>query len=92
MSYTPIAVLKNTMDNILEYISRLGFLAEVRWPSNNLRVTVTDGSLTIGSGTVTIVNQVTNQANIGGYNASPQIPALQNIEATLWNIDNIIIS
>ena len=92
MSYTPIGVLKTTMDTILEYVSRLGFLAEVRWPANNLRVTVTDGSLTIGSGTVTIVNQVTNQANIGGYNAASQIPALQNIEATLSNIDNIIIS
>ncbi len=98
MAYTPIGVLKTTMDTILEYVSRLGFIAEVRWPANNLRVTVTDGSVTIGSGTVTTVTTVTtvgtltNQTNIGGYNAASQIPALQNMEATLANIDNIIIS
>lgn len=30
MAYTPIGVLKTTMDTILEYVSRLGFIAEVR--------------------------------------------------------------
>jgi hypothetical protein len=92
MAFTPIATLKNTMENILEYVSRLGFLAEVRWPANNLRVTVTDGTVTVWSGTVTTVTTLSNQTSMWGYAANSQIPALQNMEATLANIDNIIIS
>ena len=93
MSYQPLWNLKNTLENILEYVSRIAPLANVFWTNADIRVTPTwtvgiSWSLT----TVTTVNTVTNQTNIGWYWAQNQIPALMNMETTLGNIDNICIS
>lgn len=93
MSYQPLWILKNTLDNILEYISRFWQLANVFWTNADIRVTPTwtvgiSWSLT----TVATVTTVTNQTNIGWYWAQNQIPALMNMETTLGNIDNIYIS
>ena len=96
MSYQPLWTLKNTLENILEYISRFWQLANVFWTNADIRVTPTwtvaiSWSLTTVS-TVTTCWTVTNQTNIGWYWAQSQIPALMNMEATLGNIDNIYIS
>lgn len=93
MSYQPLWTLKNTLENILEYVSRIAPLANTFWTNADIRVTPTwtvgiSWSLT----TVTTVATVTNQTNIGWYWAQNQIPALMNMEATLGNIDNIYIS
>ena len=93
MSYQPLWILKNTLENILEYISRFWQLANVFWTNADIRVTPTwtvavSWSLT----TVTTCATLTNQTNIGWYWAQNQIPALMNMEATLGNIDNIYIS
>ena len=93
MSYQPLWNLKNTLENILEYVSRFWPLANVFWTNADIRVTPTwtvgiSWSLT----TVTTVTTVTNQTNIGWYGAQNQIPALMNMETTLGNIDNIYIS
>ena len=84
MSYQPLWTLKNTLENILEYVSRFWPLANVFWTNADIRVTPT--------WTVAISWSVTNQSQIGWYGAQNQIPALMNMEATLANIDNIYIS
>ena len=90
MSYQPLWNLKNTLENILEYVSRFWQLANVFWTNADIRVTPT---WTVGiSWSLTTVTNVTNQTNIGWYWAQNQIPALMNMEATLGNIDNIYIS
>jgi len=86
MAFTPLKQFKTTLDTMLEYISRLWFLAEVRGNVNDIRVTPT--------GTVTVAWTVTvaNQTAIWGYQANTQIQNIMNIEATLANIDNLIIN
>ncbi len=97
MSYQPLWILKNTLENILEYISRFWQLANVFWTNADIRATLVwwttavTGTLTWVT-TVTTCWTVTNQTNIGWYWAQSQIPALMNMEATLGNIDNIYIS
>ena len=100
MSYQPLWILKNTLENILEYISRFWQLANVFWTNADLRATLVWWTTTV-TGTLTWVTTVAtvatcwtvaNQTNIGWYLAQPQIPALMNMEATLGNIDNIYIS
>ena len=97
MSYQPLWILKNTLENILEYISRFWQLANVFWTNADIRATLVWWTTAV-TGTlswvnnVTTVNTVTNQTNIGWYWAQNQIPALMNMEATLGNIDNIYIS
>ena len=101
MSYQPLWQLKDILNWILDYVGRLWFLSEIRDPTTwNIRVTLWwwTSAVTVSSGTVTTVTWVTtvslltNQTNIGWIQAQPQIPALMNLEATIWNIDNIIIS
>jgi len=96
MAYTPLKPFLSVVQSIQDYVSRLGFLAETRWVLNDIRVTPT-GTVTVWGTltTVTTVGTVTtmaNQTNIWGYSAAPSTPALMNIEATLANIDNLIIS
>ena len=91
MSYQPLWTLKWVLDTILEYVSRLGGLANTFWTNWDIRATLLSWSTTA----VTTVNTVTtcyNQTNIGWYWAQNHIPALMNMEATIWNIDNIYIS
>jgi len=87
MAFTPLKQFKTTLDTISNYVSRLWFLAEVRWPANNIRVTITDW--VISSWTVTTLS---NQTAIWGYQASMQVQNMMNMEATLANIDNLIIN
>lgn len=96
MAYTPLKPIVTLIQSIQDYVSRLGFLAEVRGTVNDIRVTPT-GTVTVWGTltTVTTVGTVTtmaNQTNMWGYSAAPSTPALMNIEATLANIDNLIIS
>lgn len=100
MSYQPLWTLKNTLENILEYVSRIAPLANTFWTNADIRATLVWGTTAV-TGTLTWVTTVatvttcatlTNQTNIGWYGAQNQIPALMNMEATLWNIDNIYIS
>ena len=72
---------------MLEYISRLWFLAEVRWPASNIRATITDGIITTVTGAT-----ITDQTAIGTYKASMQVQNITNIESILGNLDNLIIT
>ena len=94
MSYQPLWILKNTLENILEYISRFWQLANVFWTNADIRATLVwwTTAVTWTLPWVTTVATVTNQTNIWWYWAQNQIPALMNMEATLGNIDNIYIS
>ena len=94
MSYQPLWILKNTLENILEYVSRIAPLANVFWTNADIRATLVWWTTAV-TWTLSWVNNVatvTNQTNIGWYWAQNQIPALMNMEATLGNIDNIYIS
>ena len=94
MSYQPLWTLKNTLENILEYISRFWQLANVFWTNADIRATLVwwTTAVTWTLSWVNSVATVTNQTNIGWYWAQSQIPALMNMETTLGNIDNIYIS
>ena len=101
MSYQPLWTLKWVLDTILEYVSRLGGLANTFWTNWDIRATILSWSTTAVTWTLTWVTTVTtvttcstltNQTNIGWYWAQNHIPALMNMEATLSNIDNIYIS
>ena len=96
MAFTPLKQFKTTLDTMLEYVSRLWFLAEVRGNVNDIRVTPTGTvtvawsvTATVASGTITTLS---NQTAIWGYQANTQIQNMMNIEATLANIDNLIIN
>lgn len=96
MSYTPIGIIKSAIDDIKEFVSRLSVLASVVWVLSDIRVTPT-GTVTVAWSlttltTVTTVTTLSNQTQVGWVMANSQIPALMNVEATLSNIDNIIIS
>jgi len=93
MAYTPLKPFLSVVQSIQDYVSRLGFLAETRWVLNDIRVTPT-GTVTVAGSltTVTTVTTLANQTNIWWYSASPVVPSQMNIEATLANIDNLIIS
>ena len=55
-------------------------IIEARSPTAaNFNVTL--ASTTISSGTVTTVSTLSNQTQIGGYNANDQIPALMHLQA-----------
>lgn len=84
MAFTPLKQFKTTLDTMLEYVSRLWYLAEARWVLNDIRVTPT--------GTVPVNWTISNQTAIWGYQANTQIQNMMNIEATLANIDNLIIN
>lgn len=65
------------LQNIYEAVDALGFLTGVRGPSANLRVTVTDGSISVNAMT---------------YATSPIVPSTVNIGAIQSNINNIQIN
>jgi hypothetical protein len=73
------------LQNIYESVDTLTFLAGLRGPAANLRVTVTDGVVNVGSGYL-------NTVNIGGYGSQPQVPSTINIGAIQSNINNININ
>ncbi len=93
MAYTPLKPFLSVVQSIQDYVSRLGFLAETRWVLNDIRVTPT-GTVTIAGSltTVTTCSTLANQTSIWGYSAAPVVPSQMNIEATLTNIDNLIIT
>ena len=95
MAFTPLKQFKSTLDTMLEYISRLWFLAEVRGTVNDIRVTPTGTvqvAWSVSVATVTTITTLANQTAIWGYQASTQVQNMMNIEATLANIDNLVIS
>jgi len=96
MAFTPLKQFKTTLDTISEYVSRLWFLAEVRWVLNDIRVTPTGTVNVTWTVTATVANAtvstLSNQTDIWGYKANTQVQNMMNIEATLANIDNLIIN
>lgn len=74
---------------LYEVVERLTFLTGVRGPAANLRVTVTDGSVAVSSGTVTTLS---NQTSLGGYTANQIVPSTVNIGAIQSNINNIQVN
>jgi len=76
------------LQNIYDAVDALNFLSGLRGPSANLRVTVTDGSIAVSSGTITNVNNVTNFT----YATHPMVPSTVNIGAIQSNINNIQIN
>ena len=98
MSYKPLWTLKWVLDTINEYVSRLAPLANIFWTQWEVRTTLLSWSTTAVTWTLTWVTTVTtcatltNQTNIWWIQANNQVPAITNIEAILWNIDNIYIS
>lgn len=76
------------LQNIYEAIDTLGFLTGVRGPSANLRVTVTDGSIAVNSGTLNTVQNLTSMT----YATTPIVPSTVNIGAIQSNINNIQIN
>ena len=72
------------LDTILEYVSRFWPLANVFWTNADIRATLVWWTTAV-TGTLAV-------SNIWWYWAQNQIPALMNMETTLWNIDNIYIS
>jgi len=64
MAYTPLKPFLTVVQSIQDYVSRLGFLAEVRGTLNDIRVTPT-GTVTIAGSltTVTTCSTVTTLSN-----------------------------
>jgi len=80
------------LQNIYESVDTLSFLAGLRGPAANLRVTVTDGSIAVNSGTINTVSNVANISAVGNYGAQPQVPSTINIGAIQSNINNIQVT
>lgn len=81
---------------ILEEIAQaLQAIASARGVLADLRVSIVGGAVTITSGTITTVTTVatlTNQAQVGGFSANNEIPALMNIAAIQSNINNVVVT
>lgn len=92
MAYSPLRILRDSLDNIQEYISRLAPLANIFWAQWEVRTTLLSWSTTAVTWTLTSVTTLTNQTNIWWIQANNIVPSNTNIEAILWNIDNIYIS
>lgn len=95
MAYSPLRILRDSLDNIQEYISRLAPLANIFWTQGEVRTTLLSWSTTAVTWTLTWVTTcatLTNQTNIWWIQANNMVPATTNLEAILWNIDNIYIS
>ena len=86
MAYSPMTAVVSALNSIQDYVSRLWFLAEARASTWELKVVLWANSA------ITTVTTLTNQSQIGWIQAQNQIPALMNMEASIWNIDNIYIS
>lgn len=76
------------LQNIYEAVDALGFLTGVRGPAANLRVTVTDGSIAVNSGTLNTVQNLTSMT----YATTPIVPSTVNIGAIQSNINNINVT
>lgn len=78
--------LLTLIETLQELSSRISFLGGVRGSAADLRVT----PLSLPTlGTVTTVATLTNQTNIGGFNAAPMVGATQNMIAIQSNINNV---
>lgn len=75
------------LDALYQMIHILSFLSAMRGPANDLRTTITGGS--IGVTSLPTLATLTNQTMIGGYSATYQTVNLQNSNAILANINNI---
>jgi len=74
------------LQNIFESVDTLTFLAGLRGPSANLRVTVTDGGIVVTSGTIS------NIGAIGAFATQQIVPSTVNIGAIQSNINNIQVN
>jgi hypothetical protein len=85
---------------IYEGIRELGFLSTLRGTSADLRVAITNGTVTTVSTvttvgtvtTVTTVGAVTNLAQIGAAPAQQVVPALVNQAAIQSNVNNVLVT
>ena len=86
---TPVTLSNEDADILNDILQQLGVLNTARNVDGSLRVTLLGGTVatvtTVGTvttvTTVTTVATLTNQTNIGGFVATPQIPALMNLVA-----------
>lgn len=76
------------LQNIYEAVDALNFLTGVRGPAANLRVTVTDGSIAVNSGTINTVSNITSMT----YPTNQIVPSTVNIGAIQSNINNINVT
>lgn len=76
------------LQNIYEAVDALNFLTGVKGPAANLRVTVTDGSIAVNSGTINTVSNITSMT----YPTNQIVPSTVNIGAIQSNINNIQIN
>lgn len=93
MAYTPIKKFTEKLDNLIDSLQHLKILSNIRGNLADIRVNLTGGTLTGGTlNSVSTVNTLTNQTQIGSYQANQQIPAIQNMVSVLSNINNISIT
>lgn len=98
MAYTPQKKVIEWLSSIFDAVQHVRTLSAVRGVANDLRVSVLNtvpvsGTVTAtGTVAVSTVTTVTNQAQTGGLNNIQIVPATQNINAVLSNINNITIS
>ena len=75
-----------TQTDILEEIQQvIQGIATARGVASDLRVTIVGGG-------VTTVSTLTNQTQVGGYQANNEIPAMMNLAALQSNINNVAIT
>ena len=76
------------LQNIYEAVDALNFLTGVKGPAANLRVTVTDGSIAVNSGTINTVSNITSMT----HPTNQIVPSTVNIGAIQSNINNINVT
>lgn len=80
-----VSALKSSNEAIVDLAQQLQCLSAMKGPAANLRVAITDG-------TVSTVSTVSNVGSVGGYAANVMVSNAMNSNACCANIQNVIIS
>lgn len=83
---------------LLDILSGIRAIASAKGVTSDLRVTLLGGTTAVTGTltgvttitTVTTVGTVTNQAQMGGVPANSMVPSMQNLLATIGNINNVV--
>ena len=84
----PVSLSQEDAEQLAQLIDRLGVLQTARNVDGSLRVTLLGGTVTTIA-TVSAVTTLGNQTSVGGYTATPHIPALMNMTA-FSNTDRMV--
>lgn len=90
-----IPASNDMIETLIDLAQNLEVLGAVRDNVGNLRVSIQNtpniGTVTTVTtvSTVTTVATLTNQSQIGGFPAQPQVPAINNMVAIFSNINNL---